>query len=609
MKLRLIIWCKLLLLWLAVFFLLRFVFLLTYYKQAADFTFHDYIGLLVHGTHIDLSATGYLMILPTIILSLFFVEGIVIWKYLRILLSFLFFIVLFLGVVDLFLFQHWGFRLDSTPLLYITNPAEAFASLSFTGIVLAILAISFVILIAFYIPFLLKKQFIVLGKAKWYNCLVFIFLTIFLILPIRGGTGIAPMNPGMVFYSNNAFANQSALNVFWNVGYSLQHSELLSNPFISYNDSTAKALISSDWTTSSSPKSIFKVKKPNVIIIILESFTGKLVGSIGGEKGITPNLDSIARKSVLFSNFYSSSDRSDKGIVAILSGFPSQPNTSIIKYPSRTARLPHLASVFNQNGYATSFYYGGDINFASMRSYFGQAGYKNLITKDDFHSDIQNGKWGVHDHVVFDRIIDDLDKSTQPFFVTYFTLSSHEPFTVPMNTVIKGDSDADMFRNSIYYTDKSLGDFVRKASKKEWWNNTVVIFVADHGSRHPYDDPNYVARRFHIPMVWTGGALALHDTIINKYGGQADIPSTLLQQLGFDYSEFKFGKNILDPIASSSAFYVFNSGVGCVEENGHVVYDLKGKMVLQKYGTNNDLELAKSKAYVQLVYDKMLYLK
>jgi phosphoglycerol transferase MdoB-like AlkP superfamily enzyme len=609
MKQRLFFWCKLFLFWVALFFILRVAFVLTYFNLARQLSFSDYVGLLIHGLHIDLSATAYLMLLPSLVLSLFFVEGRFLWILSSILIRIFLFFVLFLSVTDLFLFQHWGFRLDTTPLLYITTPTEAFASLSTLGLILAGICVLIVIALTYYLPLLFKRQFSVLPKMKWWALPVFLLLTASLILPIRGGVGIAPMNPGMVFFSNTPFANQAALNVFWNVGYSLKSSEMLNNPFVAFNDSTAQSLVKDDWTTSSTPKSIFKVKKPNVIIVILESFTGKLVGSIGGEKGITPNLDSIAQHGVLFSNFYSTSDRSDKGIVAVLSGFPAQPNTSIIKYPNKTAHLPHLASIFNKNGYTSSFYYGGDINFASMRSYFNQAGYNKLITKDDYNSDIQNGKWGVHDHVVFDRILTDLDKSTQPFFITYFTLSSHEPFTVPMSTVIKGNSEADLFRNSVYYTDKSLGEFVRKASTKKWWNNTVVIFVADHGSRHPFDDANYVARRFHIPMIWTGGALAVSDTVVKTFGSQPDIPATLLQQLGFDFSNFHFGKNILDPLASSSAFYVFNTGVGCVEPNGQVVYDLKGKLILDKKGNNTDIELNKSKAYVQLVYDKMLHMK
>ena len=609
MKHRIILWCEFFLFWLILFFITRIVFLITYVNLTSQIETSDYWLLLKNGIHIDISATGYLMVLPTLLLGFFFFDGKSLWLIFKIVFRILLGLVLFVVVVDLFLFQHWSFRIDTTPLLYIATPMEAIASLSGWGNLLAIVSIVFLILLVVFLPRLFKKKIIELKKTEWFGVPVFLVLTLFLILPIRGGVGIAPMSPGVVYFSDNPFANQAVLNPLWNVGYSLLNSELLKNPFVSYSDSVAKELIKPDWNTNSDVKSIIKGKNPNVIVVILESFTGKLVGCIGGEKGITPNLDSIAKQGVLFSNFYSSSDRSDKGLVAVLSGFPSQPNTSIIKYPNKTARLPHLASVFNKNGYSSAFYYGGDINFASMRSYFKQAGYNNIISKDDYNSDIQNGKWGVHDHVVFNRILEDLNKSTQPFFVTYFTLSSHEPFTVPMPTVIKGDKDVDLFKNSMYYTDKSLGEFVRKASKTKWWNNTLIIFVADHGSRHPYDDANYIARRFHIPMVWTGGALAVHDTTINTFGGQTDIPSTLLQQLGYDFSEFHFGKNILDPSASSTAFYVFNTGVGCIEPQGSVAYDLKGNRIVQKNGKNTSNELAKAKAYVQLVYDKLIYLK
>jgi phosphoglycerol transferase MdoB-like AlkP superfamily enzyme len=610
MKNHFFLWCRLFIYWLILFFILRVLFLFFYIHQSAGMSFWDWIGCcFVHGVRMDCSAIGYLMLLPTVTLSFFFLEGKMLWRVIRVTLTVFLVVVLFLALTDYSLFQYWGFRLDSTPLLYIKTPKDAFASLTTVGVLLSIVGVFLVIFLSIKLPLLIKKQALALKPEKWYALPVFLVLASALILPIRGGIGIAPLNPGMAYFSNNSFANQAALNVVWNACYSLKGLEVLKNPYVAFDDTTAERLTKNIWTVSKNGTPVLQIKRPNVIIVILESFTGKLVGCVGGEKGVTPNLDSIAHTGILFNNFYSSSDRSDKGIVAVLSGFPSQPNTSIIKYPNKTASLPHLAKVFNNQGYNTSFYYGGDIDFASMRSYFKYAGYKSVISKENFHTTIQNNKWGVHDHVVFDRILSDLDTVTHPFFVSYFTLSSHEPFDVPMQTVFKGSEEPNRFRNSMYYTDKSLGEFIRQASHKKWWKNTLVIFVADHGSRHPNDDPNYVVSKFHIPMIWTGGALSVKDTVVSTFGGQVDIAPTLLEQLGLDGSAFKFGKNILDPQATSSAFFVYNAGVGCVTPQSTISYDLKGHYLLQQEGIPSPENLKISRAYVQRVYDAMIHMK
>ncbi|MDX5396682.1 MAG: LTA synthase family protein, partial [Hymenobacteraceae bacterium] len=321
------------------------------------------------------------------------------------------------------------------------------------------------------------------------------------------------------------------------------------------------------------PLQVLNQPKPNVLFVILESYTAKMVGCMGGAEGVTPALDALAKNGILFDNIYSSGDRSEKGLVALLSGYPVQTTTSIIKTPKKTEQLPHLAEVFKQNGYSTSFYYGGELAFANIKSYLLNAGYERLISKYDFPEESYNSKWGVHDHVLLERLMQDLSQEQKPFFSTVFTLSSHEPYEVPIQAKFPGADEATLFQNSCYYTDQAVGDFMEEAQKQPWWDNTLVVLVADHGHALPTYDPNYAPTKFRIPLIFTGGALTVRDTTIHTLGSQTDIATTLLTQLNLPHEQFKWGKNLLNPQAKPFAFYVFNDGFGWVTKEGVVTFD------------------------------------
>ena len=177
-------------------------------------------------------------------------------------------------------------------------------------------------------------------------------------------------------------------------------------------------------------------------------------GILGGLDGITPNFNQLVHEGILFSNIYSSGDRTDQGVIAIISGFPSQPTSAIGKFPFKTQNLPFISKDFKDMGYHTAWTYGYNINYANFNSYLNLAGFEEITEKNDFGvRDYINSKWGVDDHKVFNRLLEqinnyDLDK---PFFWVGLTLSSHEPFKVPMETVIEGDDNESLFLNSAYY--------------------------------------------------------------------------------------------------------------------------------------------------------------
>jgi phosphoglycerol transferase MdoB-like AlkP superfamily enzyme len=193
----------------------------------------------------------------------------------------------------------------------------------------------------------------------------------------------------------------------------------------------------------------------------------------------------------------------------------------------------------------------------------------------------------------------------EPFLNVVLTLSSHEPFDVPMETVIKGDDNISKYKNSVYYADKAIGDFIEWAKKTEWWKNTLVIMVADHCGRVSETQPVFTTELFKIPMIWTGGAVNPAGKKVSKHGDQTDIPITLFNQLGMK-GEFPFGKDLFSDGSNSYSFYTYNEGFGFVTDSSIYVYDHKLKDKVIKEGKGADNAEKTGKAYLQVLFDDYL---
>ena len=214
----------------------------------------------------------------------------------------------------------------------------------------------------------------------------------------------------------------------WNVSYSLNKLKDADKEYRFMDSKEAEAIVAEMYKQSGETSYILNTPKPNVIVLIMESFVSNITETLGEEKGVTPNLDSLMREGVLFTRIYNDGQRSEKGLVSVLSGYPAQTTTSIIKHNAKVLKLPVLAKDFKANGYSTAYYYGGDIGFANMRTYLISSAYDRYVTQDDFSADQLQSKWGAQDGYVFDRLFNDLKREQGPFFYTFFTSSSHEPF-------------------------------------------------------------------------------------------------------------------------------------------------------------------------------------
>ena len=428
------------------------------------------------------------------------------------------------------------------------------------------------------------------------------------------------MNVGKVYFSAEQRLNHAAINPAFSLMESLAKQKDFSKQYRFMEAAEADRLFKdmlepavaggqteetdSVRQSADSLHTLFNTQRPDVLFVILESFSSRLMTALGGEPNIAIHLDSLSKEGVLFTNFYANSFRTDRGLVAILSGYPAQPTTSIMKYPRKTQSIPAIAGSLRKAGYGTKYYYGGDADFTNMRSYLMSSGFEDIVSDQDFPVTERLSKWGAHDHLVFNRLLEDLKteaaegtaEEKTPHFRVLQTSSSHEPFEVPFRRL---ENDR---LNAFAYTDSCAGDFVRQFRELPQWKNTVIVFVPDHLGAYPEHIDNLSVERYRIPLLMVGGAIR-EPRRIDVYGSQHDIAATLLAQLALPHEEFVFSKDMLNPASPHFAFFTVPDAFGMVTADNQVIFNCQAGAVVVDEGTAKGKNLPLGKAYLQKLYD------
>ncbi len=581
------------------------LFMLYYHSLYSSVGTRAWLDVIRHGLPLDLSMAGYLTVIPALlaIVSLW-LNGKVMAVICKIYAALAAFFISLVFVLDLALYDYWGFRLDSTPFFYfMTSPADAVASVSLWVVMLGVISLSVCtclvyILLSRAINF---RQTCGSNRERWNSCATLILMTALLFLPIRGGLTVSTMNLGKVFFSSDQRLNHAAINPCFSLIDSFARQTNFDKQYRFMDDKKASAIfdgmVERPVPADSIPQ-LLTSKRPNIIIVIMEGFSSYLMKSLGGEPDVAVCIDSIASEGVLFTNFYANSFRTDRGLVAILSGYPAQPTTSIMKYARKTQSLPSIPGSLKSAGYHPYYYYGGDADFTNMRSYLLSMGMERIVSDVDFPVSQRLSKWGAHDDVVFTRLSADLraGKMEQPFVTVMQTSSSHEPFEVPYNRL------KDERLNAFAYADSCIGHFVREIENSPLWDNTLVVLVPDHLGAYPKDIDNSSPSRYKIPLIFTGGVIRQPQRISVR-GSQVDLAATLLAQLGIGSDDFTFSKNILNSRSPHFAFFTFPNLFGYIGEEGEAVFNCETSSVVREYTTADDGALDKGKAYLQKLYD------
>jgi phosphoglycerol transferase MdoB-like AlkP superfamily enzyme len=603
MKSRLVFFVKVYLFFVLVFAVQKPLFMLYHLDQSAQVSVSDWFRVIWHGLPLDLSTAGYLSVIPGLLLvASVWLRRQITSRILNVYAAVILAVVAVIFVADMELYTYWGFRIDSTPLFYLKSPKDAAASVSSWEIAIGILAM----VLSFWALWYAYRRLLRRGVDRLEDAArpfvaspVLLICTALLFIPIRGGFSVSTMNVGKVYFSTNLFLNHSAINPLFNVMASLGAEKAFDKQYRFMDDKEAHrifATLQDKPPVKDSIPALLNTKRPNVILFVLESFMSKDIEALGGLP-VARNLSRLCSEGVVFTDLYANSFRTDRGLIAVLSGYPAQPTTSVMKYPEKSQNLPSIQKSLKAVGYSPWFYYGGDADFTNMRSYFISSGMEKVVCDKDFPIKDRLTKWGAPDNILIERLLKDLQQPRkQPFMDVVLTLSSHEPFEVPMKRF------ANPYLNSVAFTDSCLGVFINRFRQTPLWKNTLIVFVPDHAMRYPATLENTDPARYRIPLIWTGGAVKA-PCKINRLGSQTDIASTLLYQLGIDHSGFIFSKNMLNPASPAFGFFTFVDGFGFVSPKACAVYDHASKNVVR--GDKNGEEFKKGQAMLQYLYDDL----
>ncbi len=564
-----------------------------------------------YGARMDLSAAAYftalqwLIITATVALAPRIVRAVLFGSALITI-----FFIPVITLTDIGTFGPWRRRLDASIWTYLASPREAYASaesialgplLGLLGVVLVTTWWAYGRTVRRYERELQRPP----PAQAAFTALALLCTGFLLGIPIRGGVQWTPINESTVFFSRSEMANLGALNAPWYLlSSTLAQSEApTSNPYVRMTPADAAAVVDSLYPqVVIAPQTVLRLAQPNVILIIWESLTAKVIERLGGRAGVTPQFDRWTHHGVFFDSVFASGERSAQGLVSILSGFPSIPNEAIMTRPRKAASLPQLGAAMRGDGYRTSYYYGGELAFANMKAYVLHGGFDRVTGVEAFAPDERNSKWGAHDHVVFGRALRELAHEQRPFFSTIFTLSSHEPFEVPVAPAFPGSDESTKFMNAHHYTDASLGQFLDSASRQPWWDSTLIVIIADHGSPLPAlrsGADESVPDRHHVPMLWVGGALRVRDTVVHRLGASVDLAPTLLGQLGIRPDRFRWGQNILRPNAGGFAYFAHNDGFAFIDRSGWLVFDERSGRTVARSSASTAAHVRRGGALLQ----------
>ena len=578
------------------------LFLLWYHAQAAEASAAELALVVWNGLKLDQTVAGYITALPlVVVLAALWIPGrwsrSVLKGYLLVIAA----VAATAFAANLALYEYWAFPLDSSVLQYLASPKEALASVTAGQLLLQLLVAAAVFggMAWCYLRVLRLYDPARRSTHRAGSTLVLLLAAGVLFQPIRGGVSVATANVSKVYFSGRMFLNHAAVNPLFSFLSTLSDGDDALYEYEFFPEPERAAIfepLRGDLPAGIRTDTLLRTRRPNVVLFLVESFGRSTVDERVGGEPVAPEFQRLKGEGVYFDNLFANSFRTDRGTVAVLSGFPAQTKMSVMKLPVKSQRLPSIARSLRREGYATSFYYGGDLNFTNTASYLYGTGFDRLTWQKDLHFDAPTSKWGYADDVVIDAFTDHVlaeAASQRPFFAAMLTLSSHEPFDVPF---AKFD---DPMLNAMAFTDACLGRFVERVRQTPVWDDLLVILIADHAYPYPYGIANSDALRHRIPMLWLGGAVR-RPAVVETYGSQSDLAATLLAQLGIAHGDFLFSRDLFDPARPKFGYWCFNNGFGVADAGGTTIFDCTSARVISPDSTA--AQLRDGKAMLQTTY-------
>jgi phosphoglycerol transferase MdoB-like AlkP superfamily enzyme len=516
---------------------------------------------------------------------------------------------------------------------YLDYPQEVFSMLVHGHLLAMLSTLLLASLTSVYSYRLLCRAFTQppsLKKAS--NLPILMAALIICLFAARGTLNHRPLNPALVYFSQDSLINSLVLNSTYSVAFALKNmgnEKSASNLYGTMSrqkiiDTVKKASYRKQFVAGNIPTLAHNTPfvsgvKKNLVIILEESLGARFVGELGG-LDITPELDKLYQQGWGFDNLYATGTRSVRGIEAITTGFTPSPSRSVVKLSKSQHNFFSLADVLSQEGYKTQFIYGGESHFDNMKSFFLGNGFNDIVDINHIENPQFISSWGVSDEDLFnqaDKELTKLSNSTEPFFSLVFTSSNHDPFDIPQGKVSlpKGHNPENYKRDlAIKYADYALGKFINKAKTQSYWENTVFLVVADHDVRVFGSEP-VPLKSFHIPAV------ILNSDMKSKRDprlvSQIDLPVTLMSLLGIDQATPMLGFDLTKSYPVERAMMQYYDNFAYLENDRAVIlmpnqqtsywrYNKQTKIQEKNEQLNVDQTLAE-KALAHVLFSNLAY--
>ena len=599
---------KYIFIYLFVFFIGRSIFLIHNFSDWSSESIGTILSCFYHGIRMDLSALSYI---SPLILSLFFIhyQFKISWilPLIKTIFAFSFFLFFAIVIGELPIYDEWVTKLTPKAISYLSNIQEVFRTATWNEIAMSILGVPFLTFLSILLINKILKQDFIFKRKHWSrNLAIYILSLAFGFLGARGGFYQIPLSASGVFYSNNRTLNFAASNSIWSLGYSYYKEKRYDDKtkFHFYSKQKVNDILKNYQNKNDSTPSILNTQNPNIIFILYESWSGDLVDTLNELYHITPEFQKIKKEALYFNHCYATGRHSEEGILATFAGYPSLADSYLMGFTAKNGKLPSTIKKLKERNYQASFFFGGDLGYANIKSFFFQNPFYKIYDEENFSSSYKKGKLGYHDDALYNEMFKESLSAKKPFFIGGFTTSTHSPYDVPMKhkkiTEVENE-----YINSVVYADSCLGSFFEKAKKTKWYKNTLFILISDHSHPTPLRSAYCSEKDHRIVFMLTGGALkkAHRNTINTTIMSQIDIPATILTQLNFSTEEFPYSRNILGKHYHPFVYFADKSCLGIYAPQGFVKYSLTEDKIIQnrayKYA---DSLVQVSKALLQKSY-------
>lgn len=614
-------------LWIKAFFLLIIFWILLFDFQRLLFSIHNlgelegvsfwqWLGTFFYSLRLDLASAGYLSLVPMLFVTIHLFVGKKWTKRLfTIVLMFFAVLVALIHAGEINAYPEWKHKLTSRVFMHLSNPDEVARTADYSMTIWYIVYALIEIVFAYKVQrWLFKNIKPITWKSTWLKLAggigTFALSAAFLFLFARGGVQQIPININAAFFSTSHVVNDISVNSFYYFGnsYLLYTRADIESYMPKINSEKAKAEVANWYDYEKKHDNyIFDDQRPNVVMIIMESWAAEAIGCMSETKGATPNFDRFASEGLLFDQLYATASTSEIGNASIFSGFPAIPDISLSLQPEKHRKLRTINEEFQDWDYSSHYVFSGDLKYGNIGGFFMDHGFQDVKDEKDFPSGLPKGKLNYYDEALYTLLLNRINASKGKFLHCAFTGSTHSPFDHPKrkNQKFKGTEAA--FMNSMVYADEELGRFINVCKRQPWYKNTIFIFVADHSHHTPSAPVPYTKAYYRIPLLIYGEPLKKdwRGKRISKLGSQMDIPATLMYQFGGEPERYPWSKDLLNPNAPEFAFHTIIDGYGWISPKGSFTYQMKNKHLVEQTLSDEELkgEMERANTFLRVIYD------